>query len=433
MFGGILTKLQNTLEAIDDQAAANSGQANNNFSQFDGNDNISDEVRSSLDYESLVTALQRSRIQISSLDEQLKLLTQENARLKNELEESELNLSSLKEKMSETERQRKVLKGEVSALEKKQQADTQNFEKMKTNMEELRQKLEKDLASVSQQNSSLQHELQMKQTDNAKLTERLQSQELELKSLEEDVLKYREKAVKTLTDTQNNSSAITEQLELLEAERTRLKERYSRAQQKITQLETSTKEIEEQMQNEIGEVKLQQVSLENELFRERTQNEALTHELGLVRSQLFASREQAETKLKAMLQAERSEHRAEIARIREEQTRRNTRSSEEKIIEMNAMIENLKSEKAALMLMLENNKSANEDTLNLGVGISRRQRRSQRSISSLVPVHAPAFIDKTAKFLDRKLESLRFTFSERPLLFLFFVVWFIIANICWIL
>ena len=433
---GFISKIQNTIEAIDDQAAASASQQNQNnryemLSTEKGSDDLSDEIKTPEDYESLLTSLQRCRIQISSLEEHNKMLTQENSKLKAELEEAEMNVSNLRDDFAEVERQKNSMKVELSSLEKKLRNDNNNFEKMKTNMEELRAKLEKDLTSATEQNSNLQHELQMKQSENTKLNEKLQSQESEMKILEQDIAKYREKAVKTLTEDQYTSSTISGQLELLENERTRLKERYSRAQQKISQLETAAKEIEEQMHNEIGEVKMQQVALENELFREKTQNEALTHELGLVRSQLFASREQAESKFKEQLQAERNEHKAEISRIREEQTKRTNNSAENKLIEMNAIIENLKSEKATLMMMLENKKSSHDDGLRLGVGIAKRNRKS-RSLSALVPINAPDFVSKTAHYIDRKLDSLRYFFSEKPIFLLIFVIWFFIANLLWI-
>ena len=434
---GIFSKLQNTLEALDDQAAASAGQQNNT-NRFDllnnerQSDDLSDEIKTPEDYESLLSSIQRYKMQISNFEEQIKLLTQENAKLKTELEEAEMTASNLRDDFADSERQKNSLKLELSSLEKKQQNDNENFEKMKQNMEELRTKLEKDLTSITEQNTNLQHELQIKESENTKLNEKMQSQETEIKTLEQDIAKYREKAVKTLTEDQFTSSTISGQLELLENERNRLKERYSRAQQKISQLETAAKEIEEQMHNEIGEVKMQQVSLENELFREKTQNEALTHELSLVRSQLFASREQAESRFKAQLQAERTEHKAEIARIREEQNKKTSHSSEQKLIEMNAMIENLKSEKATLMLMLENKKTQKDDGLRLGVGIAKRNRKTSRSLSSLLPYNAPNFISNTTQFIDKKLDSLRNFFYEKPLYLLLFAIWFVIANLLWL-
>jgi len=425
MFGGFLNKITTALEQIDGQVASTVSNNNNNVTPMiiHNEDEIIGQME--VDTESLMANNNRLKMTISSLEDQVKRLSQIKDQLESELRNSISKAQQQTDDLATLGLQNNDLKSELKHLERKYSQDSQLFEQTRINLEDVRTKLEKEVAALSERQFSLQQELSLKNNENTKLFNEVTSLRSEVSLLESDIVKYREKAVESLSSGVQNQS-VSSQLEMLEAERSRLRDRYNKSQQRIVQLETATKEMEEQMQNEISEYRRQQNGTETELFRVKTQNEALTHELALVRSQLFASREAAESRFKAQLQNERNEHKAELSKLREEFSRKNSKSTEEELLNSYAIIESLKGEKAALLMKLENGKPIVENFQSIGIAPKKRTI----PISSIrVSNQLPQWLNSIIMIIDQKTVAMGRYLSQNPILRLLLFIWFILIHI----
>ncbi|OHS97078.1 hypothetical protein TRFO_09626 [Tritrichomonas foetus] len=417
--------LTNKIEDFDNQAA---GIENNRDYSYDSN---TFEHNFTNDLNSLRAKSQRDQTRIASLEDQLSRLEKSNAHFENEMASIEQKNIHINEENQHLRAEVERLKSTVKSLERKQGQDLENYEKARTNFDEMKNKLEKEVAALSSQLSASQHELSIKTNDLTRLGADLLSKQAEVTSLESEISKYRENAVQSLTSGSQDNSMSAGQLELLENERNRIKDRYNKSEQRIAQLEAASREIEVQMQNELGDAKQQQTLLETELFKSKTQIEALTHEVSLLRAQLISVHEASEAKFKAQIEAERMEHRSEISRLKENFANSSKSSNQqERILHYKATIESLKSEKAALLLMLESGRQNPNNDIAVDV-VQRRQRVIP--FVALLPPRVPPFIYDLITKADVQWTKFSNFFSQRPLFRLLAIFWVILVHILLIL
>ena len=420
MFGDFFNKITSALENIDGQAAIS-------LIPNEPEIPIKEEFNSQkekIDIDSLILTNQKNRIFITSLEEQLKTVHETNNHLEDEIKKNLEKNEYLTQSLNQIELVNTQLKNEIKSMELKNLQDNQFFEQKRTNLEDLVSKLEKEVSALSEQQNLLQHDLSIKNNENQKLLTEISTFKSEIQILEADIVKYREKAVLSLSSgIQDNN--ISSQLELLEAERLRLRDRFAKSQQKIIQLETSSKELEEQMQNEISEYRRQQNLLESELFKCRTQNEALIHELNLVRSQLLTTRESTENRYKSQLISERNDHQLEIKKIREQYSSQNSHSIEQRLIESNSIIESLKSEKAALLMMLNSNKISNNNDISIDI---KKKNKNYISISTKFKSINQNFFKKFLLYIDKKILYIGKFLANSPIFRIFIFLWVVLVH-----
>lgn len=432
MFKKVFNQITDTLEAIDNQAAASVANTQGQFMSTE--ESLASElVLRSNDYESMNAELQRSQAQNQSLEHQLSRLQKQCSHLETENSELEMKNAQISEDLKAKTGELSRIKATYKSLEQKHAQEFAHFEDLRISFIETREKLQKEVSALSTQLLSTQHELHMKNNELSKLTSDLSSKEIELASLEAEIGKYREKAVSSLSVSEMGPS-VTGQLELLENERNRLKERLSRYQQQIAQLEVVSKELEEQMQNEISQAKMQQSRIETELFRSKTQNDALVHEIELLKTQLITAGDAAEAKYKTQLAQERIEHRAEIARVKEQfsVTARSSQSTEEQLLQALAQIDSLKSDKAALLVMLESGKNASDRNRAFSLGVEKRKPKTIPLASLVQKLRAPWLFQAVTK-IDILCARGSDFLASKPLIRLILIIWCMLVTFLWIL
>jgi chromosome segregation ATPase len=421
----MLNWITNQLEQIDSQVASSvDGPRSSGLPPADG-----DQSSQTPEISTLSTNLRRAKNQIVTLEEQLSSLEKVHVHLQSELKECEEKNVMLSERLESVESELEKFRNEVKGLERKQVQDSSNFEKAKQNLEEIRENLEKDVTALSQQLSTTQHELSVKVNELSKLSNQLALKEAEIADLESEIAKYREKAVESLMNIGQDASVLS-QLEMLESERNRLKDRLAKSQQRIVEIEAASKELEEELQHEIGEAKQQQSITESDLFRVRTQNEALNHEISLLKAQLAAADEALESKYKAQIMAERSQHSMEILRLKEQfsTTSKTGKSTEEQLLAALAEIDALKSEKAAMLVVLESCKKNRVGKQGLVQANPRKERKKIVGLVKLVPKCGGVWVHRVVGRFDAKFANGMAVLGRRPILRLVLILWIVIVH-----
>ena len=420
--------ITNKLEEVDNQAAAAAGGRQQ---QPQVTADV-DPAAQGLEISALRSSLLKAKERAAALEEQVARLEKMNVHLEGEASESAAKASQLMEKMQRLEIERDKLKSTLKSIERKQSQDAANFDKTRQGFDELREKLEKELAALSQQLAASQQELSAKRNETAKLEGDLRRKAEEVAALEEEIGKFRENAVKVL-QIETSDTSVSAQLEVLENERNRLKEKLAKEQQRIVQLEAAAKELEGQMQRELGEAKRQQTALESDLFKTNTQKEAMSHEISLLKAQLSASQEAAESKYKVQLIAERNQHRAEMARLKEQfnSTARDGKSTEEQLLSALATVDSLRSEKEALMVMLDAQKAGRlgEQPMIMNVEPSQGKRTKIVPFAALAPRQAPMWVRQSLMKLDTIFATLMSYLGRKPAVRLLLILWFVYLNL----
>lgn len=417
--------ITNKLEEVDNHAAA--AAATKDVVKLD---NDVDPAVAGLEASGLRQSLLMAKEKTTALEEQVRRLERLNVHLEGEVSDASAKASQATERMQKMEIERDKLRSTLKSIERKQAQDAANFEKTRQGFEDLREKLERELAAVSQELSTSQQEVSVQKNENARLEADLKRKTEEILALEGEVSKFRENAMKAL-QIETSDSSVSAQLEVLENERNRLKEKLAKEQQRIVQLEAAGKELEGHMQSELGDAKRQQTSLESELFKMNTQKEAMSHEIALLKAQLAASQEAAESKYKMQLIAERNQHRQEVARLKEEfhSTTRDGKSTEEQLLSALAAVDALKSEKEALMVMLDAQKTGlGEQPMIMNVE-SQPKRPKMVSIATVVPRSAPTWV----RYNLLRAEGIFGTgigyLGRNPAARLVFVIWIVFLHL----
>jgi len=210
-----------------------------------------------------------------------------------------------------------------------------------------------------------------------------------------------------------------------------LKDNLSKSQQRLSQMEAAAREHGEQMHREMEEAKQQQTVLETELRRSKTQNEAMAHEIALLKADLVTSHESIESRYKAQISAERSKHRAEIARLKEQfaNESRSGNSSDEQLLNALAQIDSLKSEKAALMVMLQSQKANPEQSLLRNIEVPSRDSKGRFMPLAAVVPRDLNWVHRNVAKSDVMLGSLFGFFGARPVARTVVLVWILIVHI----
>jgi hypothetical protein len=188
------------------------------------------------------------------------------------------------------------------------------------------------------------------------------------------------------------------------------------------------------MQNELGDAKQQQRFIETDLMRAKMQNDAMAHEISLLKSQLATSHEAIEARCKSQILAERNQHRAEIASLKERfaNSSKSGQSTESQLLNALATIDSLKGEKAALMVALESQRGGNDHPFLTNLQIEPGQKkRSLVPLSSLIPVSA-GFPHHLAVRIDANLRIVFGFFGARPVARLVLLIWIIIVHVLWL-
>lgn len=425
MFGDFFSKITDTLEAIDEQAASQS--------RSKGNIDISDEYddrKQQYEIENALLQNQKYKVQLSSLEQQIKRYTSENAKLHAEIEETGIKISDMQENLFSLQNQNRELQTKVENLQNKLSDITDKNKNTRNSLEAAKTKLEKELSTITEQNYTMQHELQLKNNENQKLNEKLEAQQREIESLESYLTKYRSQAIEKLTSADQNS-AFANQIEMLESDRNRLSENLSRSQQRISQLENSAKEVEAQMLAEFKDLQEKKTETDRNLFKEKAQNEALRHEVEMLRSQILSSAETCESKYKLIIENMRNEQKSEIAKIREEQSKSTSKNIEQQLIQANLTIDSLKSEKAAILLMMESKQKENYMNFEIPTTDFRNKSKS-KTIVSMLPENAPSQVKKAAKYADMIASKTKYIFNYHHIVSFLLIVWILIIHLHWI-
>jgi chromosome segregation ATPase len=421
----MLDWLTNTLEGID-QKAADSASA----PLIDSVDEDPGSSLSSLELNALRSNVRRSNSKIASLEDQLSKLEQLKAHFENELSLCQVRNGQLSEANQQFELEVTKLRTALKNSERKQAQEKAAFEKAHQSSEELRERMQKEISALGHELSSTQHELSVTSHDLEKLRNESSAQQEDVRKLENEIGKYRERAVESLTiDTQDRT--VLAQLEVLESERNRLKDSLAKSQQRISQQDAAAREHEEQMHREMGEAKQQQTQLETDLFRSRTQIEAMTHEIALLRGELATSHEAIESRYKAQIAAERNDHKAEIARLKSQFTNgvKGGHSSDEQLLNALATIDSLKCEKAALLVRLQSQRSGGDPGLMMSVNVDGRSTRTLGSLNSGTQKKGSQRGIGRAEALFRR--SVNFV-GRRPLLQVVLVLWIVVLHILYL-
>jgi chromosome segregation ATPase len=404
----MLTWLQTALETVDQQLETSGSDRTKDL----GNDD--DISLSSLELSALRSNVRRSTATIASLEEKLSGLEQSKAHYESELRQSESRNVQLTEANQQLELELGRLKTALRNSERKYAQESANFEKTRVALEEQRERMQKEISALSEQLSSTQHELGVASNDLEKVRSDYASQQEDVRKLEDEIAQYRDRVVRDLKIDAHDRTALA-QLEVLESERNRLKDSLAKCQQRISQLDAAAREHDEQIHREILDAKQQQGSLENDLVRSRTQIEAMSHEIALLRGELSTSHEAIESRYKAQIAAERNSHAAEIARLKAQLANgtKTGHSSDEQLLNALAMIDSLRSEKAALLVRLQSQRSGGESGLLMNVNLDPHPRRRK----STAVLQFEALFRRFLNFL-----------SLHPLLRIALILWIIILH-----
>jgi hypothetical protein len=166
--------------------------------------------------------------------------------------------------------------------------------------------------------------------------------------------------------------------------------------------------------SETADAKQQQTVLEAELLRAKAQNEAMAHKIAPLKADLVTSHEAIESRYKAQIATERSKQRTEIARLKEQFSNESRNSSEEHLLSTLAEIDSLKSEKAALIVMLQSHKANTDQVLLMNVGVRPEAKKSKlRPLAAAVPTDLNCIHRNLAR-TDVLLGSFFAFFGARP-------------------
>jgi chromosome segregation ATPase len=410
--------IANKLEDIDQQAAASAKAKPPN-----------DEAEMpTLELEALRSKVARYESKITSLEEQLSKLENSNAHYASELRECESRHTQLTESNQQLQSELARLRTSFKSLERKQEQESAAFQQALHVHEETRERMQKEIAALSQELSETQLRLSVTTRDCDRLRTDYAAQREESAKLESEMVRYRERALESLTiDAQD--SAVLAQLEVLESERTRLKDGLAKLQQRINQMEAAGREYSEQMHREMADAKQQQTMVEAELLRAKTQNEAMTHEIALLKADLVTSHEAIEARYKDQIATERSKHRTEIARLKEQFSNESRNSAEEQLLTALAQIDSLKSEKVALMVMLQSQKANADQSLLMDVGIRNAAKKSKfRPLAAVVPRELNCIHRNLAR-TDVLLGTFFAFFGVRPVARSILLLWIVAVHV----
>jgi peptidoglycan hydrolase CwlO-like protein len=418
--------LTRSLETIDQQAAISASERTIV--------SIDDDVEGStpsLELSALRANLRRSNATIASLEEKLSALEQSKAHYENELRQSESRTDQLSHERQELNLELNRLQTALQTSERKHLQESAASESIRRSYEEMRDRMQNEISALSQELSSTQRELSVTSHDLDKLrSEHLIARD-DIRKLEDEIAQYRDLAVKELKiDTHDRT--VLAQLEVLESERNRLKDSLSKCQQRIGQLDATAREHEERMLREMRDAKQQHSMLEMDLVRSRTQVEAMSQEIALLRGELSTSQEAVESRYKAQIAAVRNEHKAEIARVRSQAANgtKNGHSVDEQLLNALAMVDALKSEKAALLVRLHSHGSGGESGLMMNVNVDGRVEKAK-----YVPLGTCVGKGGIRRMLARTERVFRNAldwFARRPIARTALVIWIVVLHVIWV-
>ena len=452
MFSGFLNKITNTLEAIDNHAATTAGvsqdqtenRENNFFSENENEQNVDEsdsrDAENPPHAEDISFIKEEKNFALSELhatQDKLQDLLRKNMKLEDKNQELYEKIRNSETTIAKLEAKLKQVQNELMTNKKKQTQFEENYGQNRTNFDKMRDTLEGDLTDTKAQLTSIKHEHQITEERLQKLEQDMKNKEAEIAQLEEENSQLRNKILNDISQARSgeNTSVSQAQCEMLESEVQRLKEKNAKMQQKVNQSEAIIKEIEIQKQREIGDFKQAQASLETDLFKAKMRLEELTHEMSLVKSQANAEKEEYESTLKEKMEQEREEFRLEINRMKERNAQQiaqlkksDSSSLQDQLNIALANIENLKSEKAALLLNLES--AAMKSNMQQSVSVDVKKKKSPRFVTLASMVKSKkSILHKVCIFIDKIYMKISKAIDTKPLLrvvvFLVFIVLFI--------
>ena len=381
------------------------------------------------DIDTLRNANQKSQIQIASLEDQMRKLSKKNAKYESEISNLRNQNLQLSEEKQQLESLSQSLQNDIKELKIRASNAEASAQSEKNASESQVSKLNEQITALSNQLYSLQHDLQIQTTENSRLTQECETKTNEISSLEGELNRFRQQAQEALS--QSPSEGISAQLAVLESEKVRLKERLTRAQQRIAQEEAAKKEMELVASSELSDAKNRISELEAELFKAQTKIEASSRELFNLKSRQQIERDAAATRAKQEIEAERIEHKNAMIKLRQQLLAERNDNTGIDYVDALKQIDVLKSEKAALLLMLEQMKNDNKEsnrTINTNKG-------RWVPLSSIVGKNKSKHANVVFNLLinvENRFRPVRYFLEQNPLARVILVLWFIIITLLWL-
>ena len=420
-------KLTNFIESLDNKAAetAASGKTENDFSigffdETGENDNLID---SHDIIEEMRIKSQQEQEKMIKIESQLQEYTDDNNRTENaimeEVSKSKKNLATF------YNLQRELVKVKAELDEKARTNIEQDFGNT-DKFEEILNNLKNDYENLILEKKNIEKEIQTKKYQIKEIQKSIDEKNEVIKSLDADLVETRSKAINELTDS-IKSPEMLDKIDEFERKRAELKESIQKDQQKVTSLQASIRELQEESGLEMKEANKATQRLQTELFKLRTENEAVKHEIELTNENYKKELIDLEQMYKNQLENEEKTNKKEIERLQfhyESETNNNDRNIS--LIRAQNEINQLLLRKNELTRQIE---SRNNSSKSYNPQHKNESKNRFVKLTSILPRSTPDSIYIQVEKFDKIDFRISRFYAIHPIQRSLLILWFITCNL----
>lgn len=387
-----------------------------------------------IDLTSLRITSQRTRAQITSLENQLSKLSKANKQLSIDLSNIELKLQNSENQKSQLISDTEQMDHKLKEITNSRNERVTQFLQHKKSFEEQKTQLQNQINLLKDNNCSLEHELSKQKSYLLQLQNQLTNKETEITLLENEISKYKSPLEKAVVDASTEPN-----VDILEGEISRLNNQAIQIDQKKQELETFLSSLQNRLRKEIDETIQKKKELEDQLQFEQDQTKKLNLELESTHQLSISARESVERQWRRRIDEQRSKHHLNMEQIHQSYSTSSNQSNltGQKLIQILQNIENVRSENNALEMIIQNqHQIENDNRYTISIGINKRNSaRKMVTLTSVLPnrFDENSIIYKVVRMIDISCLHTINVMNRYPSIRVLFIFLFIFANFFWIM